>query len=504
MGAHVRPLSSPQTRSEFEGKKREADRPNPDIVFKFNENAINNGLLAKCGYDSCEDHGLMSVYKNVSGAFPQSPLVDSGGEAERLNRGCFCITLDRNALTEALNREVGSQDFAQRLAASHPSLFSNVPAFIPSDTLIEMTRVVDAVETAARLPDYREAVLSWAPPIARLDLGPVGALMSYDFHVTASGPKLIEVNTNAGGAFLNAALARAQRTCCAEAHVPFEISPSQDFGSKIVDMFVAEWQRQRGSGRPTMIAIVDDAPEEQYLFPEFRLAKALLEEYGFETVIADAKKLLLDGKALLIGSLPIDLVYNRLVDFALEEPPHAALRAAYVGGNVVVTPNPRAHALFADKRNLTVLSNTDSLKHWGLAQNHLDVLRASVPTTVVVSPDNADALWRDRRNLFFKPARGHGSKATYRGDKITRKVWAEIIGGEYVAQSYAAPGMRGVQLDETRAELKITCACTPSLGLSCWPLLAFTKGRLRTCARPAAGSLQSWRFASRWRFRSGA
>jgi len=37
-------------------------------------------------------------------------------------------------------------------------------------------------------------------------------------------------------------------------------------------------------------------------------------------VIADAKKLLLDGKALLIGSLPIDLVYNRLVDFALEEP----------------------------------------------------------------------------------------------------------------------------------------------------------------------------------------
>ena len=204
----------------------------------------------------------MSVCKNVSGAFPQSPLVDSGGEAERLNRGCFCITLDRDALTEALNREVGSQDFAQRLAASHPSLFSNVPAFIPSDTLIEMTRVVDA------------------------------ALMSYDFHVTASGPKLIEVNTNAGGAFLNAALARAQRTCCAEAHVPFEISPSQDFGSKIVDMFVAEWQRQRGSGRPTMIAIVDDAPEEQYLFPEFRLAKALLEEYGFKTVIADAKKLL--------------------------------------------------------------------------------------------------------------------------------------------------------------------------------------------------------------------
>jgi hypothetical protein len=87
-----------------------------------------------------------------------------------------------------------------------------------------------------------------------------------------------------------------------------------------------------------MIAIVDDAPEEQYLFPKFRLAKALLEEHGFETAIADAKVLLLDGRTLLFGGRPIDLVYNRLVDFALEEPRHAALRAGYIGGNVVVTP----------------------------------------------------------------------------------------------------------------------------------------------------------------------
>lgn len=380
---------------------------------------------------------------------------DRLSEAERLNRGCFCITLDRASLMEALNREVGSQEFAQGLAESHPILFSNVPVFVPADTMTEMARVIDAVETAARLPGYREAVLSWAPPIARLDLGPIGALMSYDFHVTAGGPKLIEVNTNAGGAFLNAALARAQRACCADARVPFEISPPQDFGSRIVDMFIDEWRRQRGSGRPAVIAIVDDAPEEEYLFPEFRLAKALLEEHGFEPVIADAKELLLNGAALLFRGRPIDLVYNRLVDFALEEPRHAALRAAYVGGNVVVTPNPRAHALFADKRNLTLLSDAGRLKHWGLAPSHLDVLRASVLTTVVVSPADADALWRDRRNLFFKPARGHGSKAAYRGDKVTRKVWAEIIGGEYVAQSFAAPGTRSIQLGEAGAELKV-------------------------------------------------
>jgi hypothetical protein len=101
------------------------------------------------------------------------------------------------------------------------------------------------------------------------------------------------------------------------------------------------------------------------------------------------------------------------------------------------------------------LSDTDHLSHWGLDESHVNVLHASIPTTVIISPDNADALWRDRRNLFFKPARGYGSKAAYRGDKVTRKVWGEIVGSDYVAQSYAAPGIRGVQLDDTRVELKV-------------------------------------------------
>jgi hypothetical protein len=38
--------------------------------------------------------------------------------------------------------------------------------------------------------------------------------MGYDFHLAPDGPRLIEINTNAGGAFLNAALARAHHACC--------------------------------------------------------------------------------------------------------------------------------------------------------------------------------------------------------------------------------------------------------------------------------------------------
>lgn len=44
--------------------------------------------------------------------------------------------------------------------------------------------------------------------------------MGYDFHLGEDGPRLIEVNTNAGGAFLNALLARAQRACCAVMEPP--------------------------------------------------------------------------------------------------------------------------------------------------------------------------------------------------------------------------------------------------------------------------------------------
>jgi hypothetical protein len=108
----------------------------------------------------------------------------------------------------------------------------------------------------------------------------------------------------------------------------------------------------------------------------------------------------------------------------------------------------------ADKRNLALLSDVARLRRWGLAPEPLAVLEDGVLTTQIVSAHNAEELWRGRDRLFFKPARGHGSKATYRGDKITRRVWAEIMGGDYVAQAFAPPGLRGVARQSEHAELK--------------------------------------------------
>ena len=374
------------------------------------------------------------------------------GPAERLNLGCFCVTLDRKGLARAFDREVGIDGFADALERSHPSLFSNSPVFVPSAALGQMTRVVAAVEATARLPGYREAALSWATASAQRDFGPAGALMGYDFHLTPDGVKLIEVNTNAGGAFLNAPLARAQRMCCAPALA--HGSDATDFGDRIAAMFLAEWSRQKGSGRPRRIAIVDDDPQSQYLMPEFQLAQALLNSHGFETVIADPGELSLDGAGLSLAAQPIDLIYNRLTDFSFEDPRHRILRDAYDDGRVVVTPNPHVYALLADKRNLTLLCDAERLGAWGLGSEHLDALKAGALTTLLVSAANSETLWRERRHWFFKPARGYASKAAYRGDKLTRRVWDEITAGNYVAQSYAAPGSRFVQLDGARSELK--------------------------------------------------
>ena len=153
-------------------------------------------------------------------------------------------------------------------------------------------------------------------------------------------------------------------------------------------MFQREWVLQRGSGTPRRIVIVDDRPEEQYLYPEFVVAQRFFLKHGIEAVIADAGMLRYERGQLLVGSAPIDLVYNRLVDFALERPEHAALRAAYENNAVVVTPNPRVHALYADKRNLSLLSDQATLRTWGLSTEMIADL-GGVPRTVLVTPDNA-------------------------------------------------------------------------------------------------------------------
>lgn len=363
--------------------------------------------------------------------------------SDRLNQKCFCVTLDRQSLCEALELEAGDPQFCETFIRPKAHLFSNVPVFISAGEVAQMQGVVTAIEAAAKLAAYRAKVLSWAPGLSQEDHGPVGALMGYDFHLGVDGPRQIEINTNAGGAFLNALLARAQRACCAE----MDMRPTPHaFEDAAFRMFQSEWTRQRGTAVLHRVAIVDDSPEEQYLYPEFVLARQVLAARGLDAVIADAGHLLYEGGKLSVEGKPIDLVYNRVTDFAFEKPEHRALHDAYRDGAVVVTPNPHNHALFADKRNLSLLCDPARLEAWGLEPTLLNHLGA-ISRTVLVTPEIAEDLWTSRKGLFFKPTGGHGGKAVYRGDKVTKGVWAEIERGGYVAQTLVRPSERMIRID---------------------------------------------------------
>lgn len=375
---------------------------------------------------------------------------------EGLNRGCACRTLNAGKLSKLLESESALAGMADEIARTRPYLFSSTAVFLSRGQYEGMAALVAAVEQVLALPTYREAVLGRAPAIARREHGPRGAFLGYDFHLGETGPQLIEINTNAGGALLNLALAHAQQACCREMASNFQPSADLEKLEQVFfAMFAEEWRRQRGDAPLGTIAIVDDDPEAQYLYPEFRLFQRLFRRFGAEALIADGRALeWRDGKLWHQGQA-VDLVYNRLTDFYFDQPAHAALRTAYQAGAAVVTPHPRAHALYADKRNLALLSDGDALAALGVPEATRDILLAGIPRTEPVTPERAEALWAERRKRFFKPAAGYGSKAAYRGDKLTRRVWGEILAGDYVAQALVPPSERRLEVDGAETDLKL-------------------------------------------------
>jgi hypothetical protein len=385
-----------------------------------------------------------------TGSGKAAPANADGAEA--LNRDCLCVTVDHESLRRELDHDSRDADLYHEILTSRPHLFSDTAVFVTHEQTACMRAVIAAIETVVALPAYREHVLDWAPASARVDAGPHGVFMGYDFHLGSSGPQLIEINTNAGGALLNAALARAQLACCEKTRPLMSGPMVRD--ETFVDMFRREWRLARGDAPLTSIAIVDGTPTEQYLYPEFVLFERLFQRHGIRTVIADPAELMMCHGRLWHEELKIDLVYNRLTDFALEDPRHATLREIWRMGGVVLTPHPRAHALYADKRNLAALTDEALLRRWQVPDAVIHTLLTGIPHTVSVNATNAGALWEQRDELFFKPAAGYGAKAAYRGDKITTRVWKEITAGNYVAQKRIAPSERWRRREGAETALK--------------------------------------------------
>lgn len=355
--------------------------------------------------------------------------------------------IDQYALQQMLAApESGLQDAMQ---AAHAHLFSPIAVIVTPPQVAQMRAVIAAIERVVALPDWQklhgDEVRQPANP---------GVFFGYDFHLNAEGAHLIEINTNAGGAFLNALLLRSQR----DVALPGKQLALDDLEQGIVAMFRREWQLQRGDAPLRSIAIVDEAPQSQYLYPEFILAKNLFERAGIAAVITDPADLKVRSDGLYCGELRVDMVYNRLTDFSLQAYPH--LLAASQKNQLVLTPHPRAYRLYADKRNLALLTDAAYLRSIGGDDETIATLNAGIPQTRLIASQDAEHWWQERKQWFFKPATGFGSKGSYRGDKVTKRVFEEIMQGDYVAQRLAAPGERSVTLVEAEpTALKFDVRC---------------------------------------------
>ncbi|HEY8329073.1 MAG TPA: hypothetical protein VIO59_11590 [Rhodanobacter sp.] len=397
----------------------------------------------------------MSEHQSSVAANACAGICTSAPSIEALNSECFCLGVDAQALHAKLDDVLGAHGLPEAMAVSHPHLFSALPIYVSRRRLEQAAKVVGAIEEVIALPAYQLAVMAWAPDIARFEPGSPGGLLGLDFHLGRNGPQLIEINTNPGGVLLNAVLGQAQRACMPEVTKPPTAVEGVD--DAVLEAMLTEWRLQRDSAPLGLVAIVDESPQQQYLYPEFVLFRELFRRHGYRAEICGPEDLALKHGRLWLGENGVDMIYNRLTDFAFEQPAHAAIRTAYLAGTVVVSPHPRAHALYADKRNLSLLGNRDFLGSIGASQASVDTLCAGVPKTELLTPQNRDAMWAGRRHLFFKPAAGFGSKATYRGDKLTRRVWDEIAGASYVAQEIVAPSER--LADPHAAPFKVDIRC---------------------------------------------
>lgn len=415
-----------------------------------------------------------------------------------LNHDCLCIGLDRAQLSQALPADLDAM-----VRERCPHAFAARPVFASGADLQRMAAVVAAVESVVALPAYREAVLAQAPGIARADPQRARSVFfGYDFHLDAGRLGLIEINSNAGGALLNVAAARAQRGCCQAVQRLLPLPrAAQDFELDVVAMFRNEWRRARGDVALRRIAIVDEAPQAQYLYPEFLLFQRLFAQHGLQAVVCDPGELRFGQGRLWHGDAVVDLVYNRLTDFALAAPASAALRQAYLARAVVLTPHPQSHALYADKRNLALLSDEPALRAFGVPAEARDLLLQTVPRTRIVRREDAPSLWQQRRNLFFKPGAGFGGRAAYRGDKLTRKVWDEIVAssGHYIAQDIVIPGERLVDDGDQRRRLKFDLRNYVYDGQVQWVAARLYQGQTTNFRTPGGGFAPVYRAPQRCR-----
>lgn len=311
---------------------------------------------------------------------------------------------------------------------------------LPKNIIEQMQNLITAVEKVITISNEKNNNSSNSSNIRNDNLK--GIFMGYDFHLQNNNenknitPKLIEINTNAGGAFLNLCLLNA-------IYKNDKNNVADKLANEFVTMFKNEFAIFSNNQKNLQtIAIVDENPSEQFLYPEFEICQKILVKNNIQTIISSPENLSIQNNNLYYNNgIKIDFVYNRLTDFYLRSnAKNNALLTAYQNDFAAISPNPKIYDLYANKNNLINLSNADFLDNLNIDNQSKNILLKHIPKILKVKNNDTEYLWKQRKNLFFKTAEGYGSKAVYRGDKLTKKVFAEIIESDaYLAQEIIPP-----------------------------------------------------------------
>jgi hypothetical protein len=127
------------------------------------------------------------------------------------SQGALRVAAYRDELNIALCAQ--GDVFLAALNEQHAHLFAALAVDMTAANLAQMRAVIAAVEEVVRLSGRSSYVPLLNPlPLAgeeanvKGNLQSLGVFYGYDFHLNADGAHLIEINTNAGGAFCNALL----------------------------------------------------------------------------------------------------------------------------------------------------------------------------------------------------------------------------------------------------------------------------------------------------------
>ncbi|MFK5969376.1 MAG: hypothetical protein QM487_04545 [Candidatus Marithrix sp.] len=289
-----------------------------------------------------------------------------------------------------------------------------------------MIRFVRIMHKLSQLLSYQESIK--LPNVACFKPKNSGVMMGYDFHITEQGPKLIEINTNAGGGYLVFNAAYTKNIELAELKIK----------QKLLQMFNQEITLY--GKQPSRIAIIDTEPKQQFFFPEMqKFAQMFQQNWQIATDIIDPTELEIKNNQLFLHDNKIDMIYNRHCDFYLETLPD--IKAAYLANTVCLTPNPRVYGLLADKRRMISWSNLSNLLTLGLDDSIANFITSIVPKTYLLADLNLEEIWNDRKQWVFKPVNQFGSRGVILGGSLRKKRFESLLIHETLVQKLVKPSL---------------------------------------------------------------